>query len=168
MCYTLSVLNLFNLHPAVVHFPIALLLLASAAGCLYLVALQRTELRILTWWPMLLGWLGGIAAVLTGLLAQSGLPPAAPYRGVLNWHIGTGLAVLLVYGWLLYRGWLYGTARARHRRAQAGRNSVDLLDDPANRWWVLALLAVGACLVVASGWNGGRLVYEWAVNVAVP
>ncbi|OUC07652.1 hypothetical protein RY27_13605, partial [Litorilinea aerophila] len=60
-----------RLHPAVVHFPIAFLLLSSGAGLLYLYWRPRPELRILTWWPMALGWIGGGLAVLSGLLAQS-------------------------------------------------------------------------------------------------
>ncbi len=28
------------------------------------------------------------------------------------------------------------------------------------------LLTVGALLVFLTGWNGGELVYQWAVNVA--
>ena len=82
-----------NLHPATVHFPIAFLLLASGAGLLYMYWRPLEVLRTLTWWPMLLGWLGALVAMLTGLLAQSGLPPQAPYRATLNWHITSGLAL---------------------------------------------------------------------------
>ena len=71
-----------NLHPATVHFPIAFLLLASGAGLLYMYWRPLDVLRTLTWWPMLLGWLGALVAILTGLLAQSGLPPEAPYRAL--------------------------------------------------------------------------------------
>jgi len=159
-------MNLFTeLHPAIVHFPIALFLLATTSGLLYLFWKPLGALRILTWVPMLLGEIAGLVAVLTGLLAQSGLPPDAPYRGVLNLHIGAGLAQLVVYGFLLYRRWLFDKAKARRAREKAGVNYADLLDAPSARVWIGLLLVVGALLVALAGWNGGRLVYEWGVNV---
>jgi uncharacterized membrane protein len=154
-----------HLHPSTVHFPIALLILASVAGLLYLYWRPLPMFRTLTWWPMLLGWVGGLVAVGTGLLAQSGLPPAAPYRAVLNWHIGTGLALLAAYGFLLYRRWLFASAKAQKARERAGNRAADLLDDPKGRLGFTLLALLGVALLLASGWNGGRLVYEWGVNV---
>ena len=132
--------------------------MGSAAGLLYLYGLRRAGLVPFTWWLLLLGWIGARAAILTGLLAQSGLPPHAPYRDTLNWHIGTGIAVAVVYAVLLYVWWL--------RRPREGRPSAQqLLDDAGARLWVTILLVIGMLLVVASGWNGGRLVFEFGVNV---
>lgn len=154
-----------HLHPATVHFPIALLLVGSMAALAHPFRPFGLGLRT-TAWPLLgLGWLGALVAVLTGLIAQRGLPPDAPYRAVLNWHIGCAVAQLVVYGLLLYQGWLYRSARARKRRAAAGRTGDDLLDDPQARWWVTLLLLAGMLAVFATGWNGGILVYEWGVNV---
>lgn len=148
-----------HLHPAVVHFPIAFLLTGSATGLLYLFWRRTNELRVITWWALIAGWMTCAAAVLTGVLAQRNLPPDAAYGSVLNWHISAGLAVLVVYGALLYMQWL---RRARHR---AGKAEVDLLDDAERRAMTTVLLTVGAALVFLSGWNGGVLVYEWGVNV---
>lgn len=150
-----------NLHPATVHFPIAFLLLASGAGLLHLYWQPKACLRTLTWGPMVLGWLGTVVAILTGLLAQSGLPPQAPYRSIINWHISTGLALWVSYGYLLYQRWLYGNA---HRRAKALLPSDPLLA-PTARLWLTLLFVFGIVLVIASGHNGGILVYEWGVNV---
>jgi len=155
-----------HLHPATVHFPIALLSLASIAGLLYLYWQARPGLLVLTWWPMLWGWLGAIVAILTGLLAQSGLPPSAPYRSVLNWHISTGLALFVVYGVLLYQRWVYNSGRVRALRTRRGIDSSELLADTRAKGWLSILLLLGLVLIVASGWNGGKLVYEWGVNVA--
>ena len=154
---------LLHSHPMTVHFPIALLLLASAAGLAYLYWQPHPALLVLTWWPMRLGWIGGVVAVATGLLAQSGLPPDAPYRAVLNWHIGTGLALLVVYGLLIYQRWLFDSSKGK--RVRQAQDYVDLLDDPTRRIGFSLLALLGMLLVVASGWNGGRLVYEWGVNV---
>jgi uncharacterized membrane protein len=153
-------LLLDHLHPAVVHFPIAFLLAGSATGLLYLFWRPVHEVRVFTWWLLIAGWITCMFAVLTGLLAQRNLSPDAPYHDVLNWHIGAGLAVLVVYGALLYMEWL-GWARRR-----AGKAAVDLLDDSQRRVMTAVLLGVGAGLVFLSGWNGGVLVYEWGVNVA--
>ncbi len=156
-----------HIHPAVVHFPIALLIFGSAAGLLYLYWRADVSLRSLTWWPLLAGWVATLAAVLTGLFDQRNLPPDAPYQNTLNWHIGTGLALVVIYGWLLYRSWIFNSAKARQQRARTADNYDNLLDDPTARWWITGLLIVGAALVVASGWNGGQLVYFWGVNVGI-
>lgn len=167
-----------NLHPATVHFPIAFLLLASVAGLLYLYWQPLEVLRTLTWWPLRLGWLGAGIAILTGIFAQSGLPPQAPYRAILNWHISTGLAVWVLYGLALYRHWLYGKATRKSMRKgqkQGTANQVsaavpdrELLNAPQARLWLTVLFVIGSALVLASGWNGGRLVYVWGVNVVGP
>jgi len=138
-----------ELHPAIVHFPIALFLLATVTGLLYLFWRPLSALRVLTWLPMLLGEIAGLVAVLTGLLAQGGLPPDAPYRGVLNFHIGAGLAQLVVYGFLLYRRWLFDKAKARRAREAAGVDYADLLDDPSARAWIGLLLVLGALFTFA-------------------
>jgi len=160
----MDVLN--HLHPAIVHFPIALLLVGSVVALAHLYHWTAGELRPVAWFMLAVGWFGGIAAVLSGLVAQSGLPPDAPYRDVINWHIGTGLGQLVLFWFLLYRGWIYRTTRARTARAVRGRHNVDLLDDPSARMWVTVVLLAGILLIVATGWNGGILVYQWGVNVA--
>lgn len=166
-------LLLVKLHPATVHFPIALLLLASGCGLLYLYGKHLPLLLNLIWPLMLLGWIGGIVAALTGLLAQSGLPPQAPYQAILNWHTTTGLAQIVVYGALLYQRWRYPVlVKQRLKRKGASpsdpsssASAYELLNDNGAKWWITVLLIGGILLIVASGWNGGRLVFEWGVNV---
>ena len=160
-------LILIKLHPASVHFPIALLLLASLCGLLY-IHWKRQPLLLTLFWPLIfLGWIGAMVACLTGLLAQSGLPPQASYRDVLNWHITTGLAQIVVYGGLLYQRWRYPllTKKRGKRIGAPVQQEGDLLDQADAGWWITILLLVGMVLIIASGWNGGRLVFEWGVNV---
>ena len=161
-----------NIHPATVHFPIALLLLGAIAGLLHLYWRPHMTLRILTWWPLLLGWLSNGVAIFTGLLAQSPLPPQAPYRALLNWHVTTGLALWLLNALVLYHWWLHGKQRpGRHNHSSASaiaKQTEDLLLDPVARARLTVCFIGGILLVVASGWNGGKLVYEWGVNVSIP
>jgi uncharacterized membrane protein len=154
-----------TIHPATVHFPIAFLLLASGAGLLHLYWRPLPLLRTLAWWPMLFGWGGTLVAILTGLLAQSPLPPDAPYRSILNWHISTGLALWVLYGLLLYWQWLFLKKPAHRRTRVKAETLTDLLELPDARLRLTVLLLVGIGLIVASGWNGGQLVYRWGVNV---
>lgn len=165
---------LTHLHPAIVHFPIALLLLGSVTGLIYLyrpAALdQHIDQRRTTWFLLGVGWVAVVPAVLSGLLAQSPLPPDAPYRVVLNWHTATGLGLLVLYGLLLYQAWIFQNAKARKRRAAKKKDGsaqevVDLLDNPSSRFWLTLVLAAGMLLLLSTGWNGGLLVYEWGVNV---
>lgn len=154
-----------HLHPATVHFPIALLLLGSALTLLKLWRWPPIDLKLTIWLLLGFGWIGGAVAVLTGLLAQANLPPDASYRPVLNFHIGAGLAVLAVYGFLLYRGWLYRGVKAQKARRARAIATTDLLDDVAARGWITAVVLIGASLIVATGWYGGQLVYTFGVNV---
>lgn len=151
-------INLMTLHPATVHFPIALLLVGSLAALLYLWWQPRPEFRVLTWWLLVLGWMGAGVAALTGLLAQGNLPPQAPYSNVLNGHITSGLALLVVYAALFYRVWLF-----RNRRRATDPD--DLLDLPTARIWLTLLLLLGMALVFVGGWLGGELVFTWGVHV---
>ncbi len=162
-----------HLHPSIVHFPIALLLLGSVVALGHLYGLARfapyTDLRRTGWFLLAAGWLATLPALLSGLLTQSNVPPDAPYRQTLNWHTGTAIALALLYGLVLYRAWLFQGAKARKARAAqraAGPNEVgDLLDHPPARAWLSLALLGGMALIVATGFNGGQLVYEWAVNV---
>jgi uncharacterized membrane protein len=165
---------LTHLHPAIVHFPIALLLLGSVTGLVHLYRsaafMQQIDLRRTTWFLLGFGWIAVVPAVISGLLAQSPLPPDAPYRLVLNWHTATGLGLLVLYGLLLYQAWIFQGAKARKRRAAKKKDGsaqevVDLLDNPSSRLWLTAALLGGILLIFSTGWNGGLLVYEWGVNV---
>jgi uncharacterized membrane protein len=165
---------LTHLHPAIVHFPIALLLLGSATGLVHLYCpsafMRYIDLRRTTWFLLGLGWIAVVPAVLSGLLAQSPLPPDAPFRVVLNWHTATGLGLLVLYGLLLYQAWIFQGAKARKRRAAkmkdgSAQEVVDLLDNPSSRLWLTVALFVGILMLFSTGWNGGILVYEWGVNV---
>ena len=152
------------IHAAVVHFPIALLICGSFAMLGYLHRWPRAELRIIGWGLLLPGWLTVLAAIISGIVAQGGLPPDAPFRPILNWHTGSGLALAVLYAELLYRGWLHWM---RTKRAEAGDSAApgDILDERSGKWRLTLQLLLGIGLVVLSGWLGGHLVYVHGVGV---
>ncbi len=154
------------IHPIFVHFPIALLIAASAAALANLHWQPRPELRLLTWWLLPPGWFSLLVTVITGIIDQGNLPPDAPYRGILNLHTTSGLVLAVLYGDLLYRGWLHWS-RQRSGKAKRGSTPVtgDFLDQPGRKWALTIQLLLGIGLVVWSGWLGGELVYVWGVNV---
>jgi len=130
----------------------------------YLHRWPRAELRILGWGLVLPGWLTVLAAIVSGIVAQGGLPPDAPFRPILNWHTGSGLALAALYAELLYRGWLHWM-RAKRAEPDDSSPAVDILDQRNGKWRLTLQLLLGIGLVVLSGWLGGHLVYSYGVGV---
>jgi uncharacterized membrane protein len=139
---------LFPFHPRFVHFPIALSLVGVVAIA---VGLLRGQTRWLSYGriSLLLGWLGVLAAVATGLIDQSRAPQTAEIAAVINQHITAGIALLIVFGLALY--W-----PLRDKKLFApGRIP----------WPYLGLLLLGVALLFVEGWLGGKLVYHLGVGV---
>ena len=139
---------LLPLHPRVVHFPIALTLAGALFAALGLLR-QKPQWMAYGQLSLLLGWLGAIAAIITGLFDQSAAPPSPAVLAVINQHITAGIALLVAVGLALY--W-----PLRNKR---------LWDAGTARWGYLALLLLIAVLVGIEGWLGGKLVYELGVGV---
>ena len=139
---------MYAIHPAAVHFPIALLLLNLLLTLSYL---RRPDdfVERAAYGALVLGWWATLAAVATGTVAAALEWPLKD--GVLPWlnaHAVFGFALLIVYGRaLLWR-----------------RRNPQVLDSPARTRYV-GLLVAGALLVVLDGWLGGHLVYRLGVGV---
>jgi uncharacterized membrane protein len=139
---------MYALHPFTVHFPIGLLL---ASTLFTLVALRRGEPAWETsaYHCLIVGWLAGALALLTGTydaLRQLTGPDAPRDNALVGWVNGHAFANLAALA-------CYGQALLRRRRGPA------LLAEPEARRGYLVLHALGAALLVAGGWIGGRLVY---------
>lgn len=135
-------------HPRVVHFPIALALV----GVLFLaLGLLRQRERWIGFGQLslILGGLGIIAAIITGLIDQSRAPDSSAVQAVISQHITAGIALLIATGLALY--W-----PLRNRR---------LLTNGRVPWGYLALLLLIAALVLIEGWLGGQLVYRYGVGI---
>jgi uncharacterized membrane protein len=131
------------LHPFVVHFPIALLLVNFGLTLLYL---RRGDpfLERAAYGALVIGWWGAFAAVATGTIELAlAWPLADELLFWTNLHAVLGFAVLLVYGQALL---------LRKRDSQ-------VLHGPRRQRYLL-LLSLGVLLVLLSGWVGGHLVHS--------
>ena len=101
-----------------------------------------------------LGWLLLLPAVVTGTIdaARQVFDPLRPRDDALVWvnaHALAGVAIMVVY----WQAW------------QVRRRNPAILDDAGARRGYLALLTLGAMLVVLTGWLGGRLVYSLRLGI---
>jgi uncharacterized membrane protein len=144
---------MYPLHPFTVHLPIGLLIGNALLTLLYLRSGDRT-FETSAFHCLWLGWLLLLPAIASGTFdaARQLLDPANPRPEALPWvnaHAAVGLALMVVY----WQAW------------QLRRRSPQILDDPGARRGYLARLALGALLVVMTGWLGGRLVYTLRLGV---
>ena len=145
---------LFPFHPRTVHFPIAL----TTVGVFFILISALLSRRVADpgqWLSfgrlaLLLGWLGILAAIATGLVDQSRAPDDPVVHRTISLHITGGLALMVLLGLALY--W-----PLRDKRFWVER-----------RWLYVALLLGIVALVLAESWLGGKLVYQLGVGVAAP
>jgi uncharacterized membrane protein len=141
---------LFPYHPRLVHFPIALGLVGAAFLAFGLLRGRRrwTEYGGVT---LLLAWIGLLLAAASGLIDQSRAPDTPGVADAINRHITVGVGLIIVFGLVLY--W-----PLRDRKLFTAGGS--------KRWGYLALLALGAAMIILEAWLGGGLVYKMGVGVA--
>ncbi len=140
-----------NVHPLLVHFPIALLNAFFIIELLGFV-LQKEELRTAATWMLYLGALGAVAAVSAGLWAASTVSHTEEEHIIMAKHRDFGLAVLALA--VILSIW-----RIRVKSAFPFK------------WQVLHLvLALITITIMAFGADlGGLMVYKYGVAVrAVP
>ena len=138
------------LHPRLVHFPIALLVLGALA---LLWALWRDEDNARRWGQisLLLGWLLTIPALITGLIDKAQLPADSPVAALADRHTTAIFAMWILYGLTLY--W--------HMRWQATLQT-------RQRWLLMGLLLVASAVLLLAGHWGGQLVYQFGAGVSTP
>ncbi|MXX24041.1 MAG: hypothetical protein F4Z82_01155 [Caldilineaceae bacterium SB0668_bin_21] len=152
------------IHAAVVHFPIALLICGSLALLGSIHRWPRVELRIIGWGLLLPGWLALLAAIVSGIVSQGALPPDAPYRLLLNWHTGSGLALAVIYGDLVYRGWLLWTRR-NEREGEDWIWLGDILSGGGGKWRFSGERVGGIGMSAIRCWLCGLLLYQYGAGV---
>ena len=151
-----SLTSLPNLHPAVVHFPIALVLVALGARLVQLVRPERRTVRLFALWATVLAGLGGGAAWYAGHEAAEHLEPlGVEAEEDLGRHADLGETTgLLLLGAALLAVWL-------DRRAGGSAGAARL-----SAWGGAVVLAVAAGFTLVTADLGGGLVYGHGVAVA--
>lgn len=145
-----------NLHPAVVHFPIALLLLATATDAVFLLRRRWRWLEGTAALLYITGALGALAAFLTGRQAADAMGPlSVPVQQLVNSHAD----------WAERTLWLFAIlALARAVLAMRDRRSAAATWLPV-RIGVLVVAIAGAAVLAQTADRGGSLVYGHGVAV---
>jgi uncharacterized membrane protein len=136
-----------RLHAALNDLPTALLVTAALFELLAL-ATRREAFRQVSFWTLIIGALGGVAAVLSGLQAEEQIAHGDAVHRVMQTHrllafvtLGT-FAVLALWRLL------------RERRMGAGERAL-----------ALAATLAGAGVLIATSFYGGRLVFDHAAGI---
>jgi uncharacterized membrane protein len=135
------------LHPTLVHFPIALLLIGAM---LSLIALWRwrEHLQDVAFWALLSGWLLTLPAIISGLIDKNDLQADSVANQVADQHT---TAIFVMWG-------LFGLALYFQYRWRSDMTS-------GQRWMLTGLFVIASIVLVFAGHLGGRLVYELGVGV---
>ncbi|HWC58207.1 MAG TPA: DUF2231 domain-containing protein [Verrucomicrobiae bacterium] len=139
-------------HPALVHLPIAFVLLsvgADLAARLTKSEPRRAAFRTVGFWSLIAGLAGGVLTIAAGYLDmnRATLTPETQelveLHETIGWILGGALAILTAWRWLIWH------------RGQMTINTAYL---------------IGAFLVLAitlfQGWYGGEMVYAYGAGVA--
>lgn len=136
-----------RLHAALNDLPTALLLIAVLFDLAALL-LKREGLRQVSFWTLVVGAVGGAAAVISGLQAEEHVEHGEAVHQVMETHEELALITLGIFGVLaLWR-------IVRERRMGNGERGVTLL---------LSAVGLGVLFVTAN--YGGRLVFDHAASI---
>lgn len=137
-----------RLHAALNDLPVALLLAVVLFDLLGAVT-RRSSFRLVGFWTLMLGALGGVAAVLSGLQAEGIIPHGGAVHEVMETHELLAFVTLGIFGVLaLWR-------LVRENRMGAAERSLSL-----------ALTVGGAGVLIATGLYGGRLMFDHAAGIS--
>ena len=136
-----------RLHAALNDLPTALLVTAALFELLAL-ATRRGAFRQVSFWTLIMGALGGAAAVLSGLQAEEHIAHGDAVHGVMETHELLAFVTLGTFG--LLAAWRL----VRERRM-----------GPAERALALATTLAGAGVLIATSIYGGRLVFDHAAGI---
>lgn len=134
------------LHPALVHFPLGLLILSLILDIASYVALASNNLVRASFYAMTMGVAFGILAALAGLVDRSDIRLDHPARKTANIHMTLNLTAIGLFGINLM--------------LRAGQTGLDSTPLP-----FLLLSLVGVGIILYSGYLGGTMVYDDGIGV---
>jgi uncharacterized membrane protein len=136
-----------RLHAALNDLPVALLLAAALFELLAL-ATRKESFRQVSFWTLIVGAIGGAAAVLSGLQAEENIEHGDQVHRVMETHELLAFITLGIFSVLaVWRIW-------RERRMGATERALGL-----------ALSLGGAGVLIATANYGGRLVFDHAAGI---
>jgi uncharacterized membrane protein len=136
-----------QLHAALNDLPAALLLVAAIFHLLAL-ATRKESFRLVSFWTLIVGAIGGVAAVLSGLQAEGDIAHGDAVHRVMGTHKLMAFITLGIFGVLaVWRIW-------RERRMGTTERAL-----------VLALTLGGTGVLIATAAYGGRLVFDHAAGI---
>jgi uncharacterized membrane protein len=136
-----------NSHPFIVHFPIALLLVALLLEVIALLW-RNPEFSRAGWWNQIAGTLGLALAVASGLLGRTTVRIAEDARELFERHEQIAFAATALFAVLLF--WRI-----------ASRGQIPLRPP----WLFLLCFAAGVALLLTGAFYGGEIVYRYGVGV---
>ena len=120
-------------HPVIVDFAVALLVVSVAFDALASVVEER-DLRVVSWWCLMLGTVAAALAVLSGYAAANLAGNDSEIVETIAWHRNLGIITLLSFaGCAVWRSRSPGEFPARFREL----------------YWTLAAVGLGALIVTA-------------------
>lgn len=139
-----------RLHAALNDLPPALIVTGALLGLIWQF-MRRDSLRAASYWMIVLGWVGTIAAVVAGLRAESVVAHGSDVHEAFQRHETHGLITLgLITVVALWRV-------ARERSMRRGEQSL-----------LMGLTLAAAGFVIATSQIGGHLVYDHALGIETP
>jgi uncharacterized membrane protein/nitrite reductase/ring-hydroxylating ferredoxin subunit len=134
------------IHPMLVHFPIGFFVLSFILDLVSLTPTPRPFLVPAAFYAMLLGVITALLAAIPGFVDYTDIRRDHPAKGTATTHLSLNLIAVVLYAINL---WI---------RAPG-------LSDARVSWVPLILSFIGVSLLSASGYLGGRLVYDEGIAV---
>ncbi len=144
-----EMIDLTHIHPMIVHFPIALLILGFLSEVVGLISGKKffSDAAFLL---LITGALGAVASVLSGLYAAGGLDEAGTLKQAVETHEGAAELAM----------WLAVIAAAFRAVLVIAKKHTGLL-----RYAAVFLFLVAVLAVARAGYYGGELVFKHAAGV---